>query len=496
MQLKLKKENKEISKHKTGSSIIKMKIALFLKSIIAAFAMILGTSEFVAAAVVDKRPNIVLIFADDLGYGDVGYHGSPDMVTPNIDLIASNGVRFSAGYVCAPVCGPSRAGLRTGCYQQRFGAEDNPGPYKRSKDVKIGVPTSMQTISERLKALGYTTCMIGKSHTGNAPEFHPNSSGFDEFFGFINGASNYRSDGRFGKKINQKENPILRNREPVEESEYLTDAFGREAVAFINRQTSTNLTKRANPFFLYVPFNAIHGPMQAADPDLEMFKGIKNDKRRLVVAMNYALDRNVGRIMAALRAHNLEDNTFVIFFSDNGGKPKGNGSLNTPLRGIKGQLWDGGIRIPFCMQWPAEIKPGKKIDVPIISLDILPTVVAAAGGKLQKDDKVDGINLLPLMEGKTNSLPERYLYWRFNRAWAIRDANWKLIKDRSSKRPQLFNISSDISETRDMHAEKPKIVNRLQNKYNEWNSELMPKQWGWDKSFPVYDPEMGSCKKK
>ncbi len=148
------------------------------------------------------------------------------------------------------------------------------------------------------------------------------------------------------------------------------------------------------------------------------------------------------------------------------------------------------------MQWPAEIKSGKKIDVPIISLDILPTVVAAAGGKLQKDDKVDGINLLPFLEGKTNSLPERYLYWRFNKKWAIRDANWKLIKERGSKRPQLFNISSDISETRDMYAEKPKIVNRLQNKYNEWNSELIPKQWGWDKSFPVYDPEMGSCEKK
>ncbi len=429
-----------------------------------------------------KRPNVVLIFADDLGYADVGYHGSSDMVTPNIDSIARNGAQFAAGYVSAPVCGPSRAGLRTGCYQTRFGAEDNPGPYKVSKDVKIGIPSEMKTMSERMKELGYVTGMIGKSHTGNAPEFHPNSSGYDEFFGFINGASNYRSDGRFGKKINQNENPILRQHERVEETEYLTDAFGREAVSFINRHAK-------EPFFLYVPFNAIHGPMQATDPDLSMFRYIKDEKRRLAVAMNFNMDQNIGKIMTALRKNGLEDNTMVIFLSDNGGKPKGNASLNTPLRGRKGQLWDGGIRIPFCMQWPAQIKSGQKIDIPIISLDILPTIVTAAGGKVE--DKIDGVNLIPLVTGKEKKLADRYIYWRFNRAWAIRDAEWKLIKDRAAKNPQLFNIALDISESRDLYSERPEVAKRLQDKYNSLNSEMMPKQWGWDKSFPVYDPGMG-----
>ena len=442
-------------------------------------------SGVTAKAKSEDRPNFVVIFADDLGYADVGYHDSPDMITPNIDSIAKNGMQFSAAYVSAPVCGPSRAGLRTGCYQNRFGAEDNPGPYKASKDVKIGIPTAMKTMSERMQELGYVTGMIGKSHTGNAPEFHPNSSGYDEFFGFINGASNYRTDGKWGKKINQPTNPLLRNRQKVEESEYLTDAFGREAVSFINRNAKKS-------FFLYVPFNAIHGPMQSAYVDLEMFKNIKDEKRRLAVSMNYALDRNVGRIMSALKSQGIEKNTLVIFLSDNGGKPGGNHSLNTPLRGQKGQLWDGGIRIPFCLQWPARVNPGQKIDVPIISLDIMPTVVAAAGGKVK--EKIDGVNLVPLMTGKTTKLMDRYIYWRFNRAWAIRDANWKLLNDRGAKTPQLFNIASDISENKNLYNEKPEIAKRLQDRHDELSLEMMPKQWGWDSSFPVHDPSMGEVK--
>ena len=430
-----------------------------------------------------ERPNVVLIFADDLGYADVGYHGSPDMATPNIDSIAENGVQFSAGYVTAPVCGPSRAGLRSGCYQQRFGAEDNPGPYKLSEDIKIGIPTSMQTTSERMKKLGYVTGMIGKSHTGKSAEFHPNSSGFDEFFGFVNGASNYRPDGRFGKEINQKKNPIMRQRDKVEESEYLTDAFGREAVAFIDRHAKEK-------FFLYVPFNAIHGPMQATDFDLEKFKSITDEKRRLAVAMNWNMDQNVGKIMKALEKHGLIENTLVIFLSDNGGKPSNNASLNTPLRGQKGELWDGGIRIPFCMRWPAQIKPGQKIDIPIISMDIMPTVVAAAGGKIE--DKIDGVNLIPMITGKAEKIADRYLFWRFNSQWAIRDKEWKLIFERRSKKPQLFNIAADISETTDLYAEKPEVAKRLQDRYNVLDSEMMPKQWGWNKSFPVYDPGMGA----
>ncbi|MBL7077451.1 MAG: sulfatase-like hydrolase/transferase [Kiritimatiellae bacterium] len=443
-----------------------------------------------------ERPNIVILFADDLGYADVGYHGSPDMMTSNIDSIAENGVQFSAGYVTAPVCGPSRAGLRTGIYQNRFGAEDNPGPYKVREDVKIGIPTEMQTMSERMKALGYVTGMIGKSHTGNGPEFHPNSSGYDEFFGFINGASNYLLETR----PNQPHNPIMRQRKRVEETEYLTDAFGREAVAFINRHAPprhpTPDTRHSPPFFLYVPFNAIHGPMQATDADLKRFKHIADEKRRLAVAMNWNLDRNIGRIMDALRKHGLEENTLVFFLSDNGGKPHGNGSLNTPLRGQKGQLWDGGIRVPFCMQWPARIEAGQRLDFPVISLDLLPTVLAAASHPPTHPHThtlpLDGISLLPFATGEKKSPANRYLYWRFNRGWAIRDAKWKLIGDRGRKQPQLFRIADDISEAKDLYTQKPRVAKRLQKAYDEWDASLMPKLWGWDKSFPVHDPEMGA----
>ena len=421
-------------------------------------------------------PNIVVILADDLGYADVGYRGSPDMVTPNIDAIAHNGVQFSTGYVTAPVCAPSRAGFLSGLYQNRYGFEDNPGPYRLRQDIKEGIPKNVQILPERMKALGYATGMFGKSHSGQDLEFHPMNRGFDEFFGFINGASNYRSDGKWGTKINQPSNPIYRGFQKVEEKEYLTDAIGREAVSFIDRHA-------AEPFFLYVPFNAIHGPQQGTDQDLEKFKNVTDKNRRFALAMNSALDRNVGRIMEALRKHNLEANTLVVFFSDNGGAPKDNGSLNAPLRGQKGDLWEGGIRIPFCLQWPARVKGGRSLDFPISGLDLLPTIVTAAGGKA---DDVDGINLIPLVTGEI-APPNRTLYWRFNNAWAVRDSEWKLVKVKEGGLPHLFNIAQDTSEKTDLYTQQPDVVKRLQASYDSWSSTMMPKLWGWDKSFPVFD---------
>jgi arylsulfatase A-like enzyme len=433
--------------------------------------LLLASSSIAATA----RPNVVVILADDLGYADVGYRGSRDMLTPNIDSIARQGVQFTAGYVTAPVCGPSRAGFLSGMYQNRFGFEDNPGPNRLREEVKIGIPKTVKILPERLKALGYVTGMVGKWHTGDDAEFQPLNSGFDEFFGFNNGASNYRPDGRWGTNINQPSNPIYRGWDKVEEKEYLTDAFGREAVAFIDRHQN-------EPFFLYLPFNAIHGPQQATDEDLAKFKDVGDEKRRLALAMNYALDRNVGRVLEALRRNGVEDNTLVVFFSDNGGKPDNNGSLNTPLRGEKGQLWEGGIRVPFVLQWPAKVKGGQTLDFPITSLDLLPTIVTAAGGPAEKGS--DGINLLPLLNGET-APANRTLQWRFNNAWAIRDNDWKLIKPRDGNAPQLFRIVDDVSETHDVSAEQPEVLKRLQAAYDAWNSTLSPKLWGWDKNLPI-----------
>lgn len=437
-------------------------------------ALLLLLASFAEAA--PGRPNVVVILADDLGYADTGYRGSPDMVTPHIDSIARGGVQFSAGYTTAPVCGPSRAGLLSGIYQNRFGFEDNPGPYRLRKDVKIGIPKAVRTLPERMKALGYATGMVGKSHSGDEPEFHPNNSGFDEFFGFINGASNYRSDGQWGTRINQPSNPLYRGFEKTEEKDYLTDAFGREAVSFIDRH-------HAEPFFLYIPFNAVHGPQQATNHDLEKFKAVTDKKRRLALAMTWALDRNVGRILETLRRHGLEENTIVVFFSDNGGKPDDNGSRNTPLRGIKGQLWEGGIRVPFCLRWPARIKGGRTLGFPVIALDILPTVLAAAGGKHEGD--MDGIDLMPFVTGET-APPKRTLHWRFNRAWAVRDREWKLIFDGAGE-SHLFRILEDIAETRDLRDQHPDVVQRLRAAHEGWRATLMPKLWGWDKSLPIYD---------
>lgn len=447
--------------------MLKVRIPLCLPLIIA---------TLIAGEAPPTRPNVVVILADDLGYADTGYRGSADMVTPHIDSIARTGVQFTTGYVTAPVCGPSRAGFLSGMYQTRFGFEDNPGPYRLRADVKIGIPKTVKTLPERMKKLGYSTGMIGKSHTGDDPSFHPINSGFDEFFGFINGASNYRSDIQWGTKINQPSNPIYRGLNKVEETEYLTDAFGREAVSFINRHHS-------EPFFLYIPFNAIHGPMQGTDQDLGKFKSITDKTRHLAVAMNYALDRNVGRVLEALKKNHIDDNTLVVFFSDNGGKKNGNGSLNTPLRGEKGQLWEGGIRIPFCLQWPAKIKGGRTLDFPLTSLDLMPTILAAAGGSIDKN--LDGINLLPVVSGETPP-PNRNLYWRFNKAWAIRDNEWKLVCP-EGKATQLFHLTEDVSEKTDLSTKQPEIAKRLLASYNTWNSQLSPKLWGWDKSFPIFD---------
>ncbi len=414
----------------------------------------------------ERRPNIVVLFADDLGYGDVGYQGCTEVPTPHIDSIAENGVTFSCGYVTAPVCGPSRAGLMTGRYQNRFGFEDNPGPFRQREDVLVGTPLDQANMAERFKALGYVTGMIGKWHEGKDPRIEPHNRGFDEWFGFNNGASEYFV----------RENPkkmLVRNGKPVEaEHQYLTGAFGREAVAFIERH-------KASPFFLFVPFNAVHGPLQAIEEQKERFAKIENEKRRTTAAMLWSMDRNVGKILTALREQGLEENTLVFFLSDNGGKPGGNYSYNAPLRGEKGQLLEGGIRIPFCAQWKGRLPAGKRVDFPVISLDILPTALAAAGAAVP--DGIDGIDLVPHVLGNKPT-PERALYWRFLFQWAVRDAEWKLVKTKNDPE-MLFHISEDMCEKSDLIGTHPEIAARLRKAHDTWATTLMKPQWGWQPAF-------------
>ncbi|MDP6634477.1 MAG: sulfatase-like hydrolase/transferase [Phycisphaerae bacterium] len=413
-----------------------------------------------------SRPNVVLIFVDDLGYGDVGYHGTCDVPTPNIDSIASAGTQFSTAYVTAAVCGPSRAGLLSGQYQQRFGFDDNPGPFTQSAEVRIGTPLDRPNIAERLKELGYTTGMVGKWHEGDDERHQPHKRGFDEYFGFNNGAAEY-----FIK--NNPKNRLLRNGKPVaREDAYLTDAFGREAAAFVRKHKN-------RPFFLYASFNAVHGPLQAPESEIASAPKNADPKRRILAAMLSSLDRNIGQILGAIRKCGLESNTLVIFWSDNGGKPTGNRSLNTPLRGMKGQYYEGGIRVPACMKWPGAIPADKRYDQPVSTLDVMPTALSAAGTEICPNWKLDGVNLLDHLNGKKKTPPHRMLYWRQLYHWAIRDTDWKLVKMRNADQPQLFHISRDKCEKEDLFKKRPDIVKRLTEAYGKWNAGLMKPQWGW-----------------
>ena len=405
------------------------------------------------------RPNIVFIAADDLGYAELGVQGCRDIPTPNIDSIAASGVRFTDGYVSCPVCSPTRAGWITGRYQQRFGHEFNPGPAQQA-DPNFGLPLSEVTLANQLKAAGYATGIVGKWHLGYRPEFHPQKRGFDEFFGFLGGAHPYLPT--LGA------DPILRGTQPVEEREYLTEAFAREALDFIERH-------RNQPFFLYLSFNAVHAPLQATEKYLARFSQTQDQRRRTFAAMLSAMDDAVGRVLQRLREHKLEDNTLVVFISDNGGPTNNTSSRNDPLRGYKGQVLEGGIRVPFLMQWKARLPKGLVYREPVISLDIFPTVVAAAGASLPANP-LDGVNLLPYLTGQSKGAPHHALYWRFGAQAAIRKGPWKMVR-LADGQPQLYNLAEDIGESRDLASAQPAKLKELLEDWEAWNRQLSPPRW-------------------
>jgi len=404
------------------------------------------------------RPNIIFIAADDLGYGELSVQGGKDIPTPNIDSIAHNGVRFTNGYVSCPVCSPTRAGWITGRYQQRFGHEFNPGPEQQA-DPNFGLPLSETTLADRLKAAGYATGMVGKWHLGYKPELHPLKRGFDEFFGFLAGSHPYLPT--------RQAEPILRGTEPVEEQEYLTDAFAREAVAFIERH-------RQQPFFLYLSFNAVHAPLQATEKYLSRFSSIQNERRRTFAAMLSAMDDAVGRVLARLREHRLDNDTLIFFISDNGGPTPNTTSGNGPLRGYKGQVLEGGIRVPFFVQWKRRLPSGKTFEQPVIALDIMPTALAAAG--LDPGKNLDGVNLLPYLGAERKGTPHQALYWRFGAQAAIRKGDWKMVR-LGEGRAELYNLAEDIGESRDLASAQPAKLKELLADWEAWNRQLMPPRW-------------------
>jgi len=409
-------------------------------------------------------PNIVLLFADDLGYGDTSLYGSEKIPTPNIDALGKQGVRFSNAYVTAASCSPSRAGLMSGQYQQRFGFEFNTAGGAITHRLHRGLDPSVVTMADVLKQAGYVTGMFGKWHLGTQPQFHPQARGFDEFYGFLAGAHSF-----FPAKNPQPfHSTIMRDTSPLIEPEYLTDEIARETAAFID----ANHTK---PFFAYVPFNAVHTPIEATKKYQDRFPDETNHTKRDYYAMTSALDDAVGAIVAAIDKHRLTDNTLVVFVNDNGGPIYTGVQSNGPLKLGKLFLFEGGIRVPMIIKLPGTFKPNSVYDHPASTLDLFPTICGTAGINIPPKINLDGIDLSPFLKGQVSGSPHGTLFWSNGPNIAVRHSDWKLIK--SYDNTWLFNLANDIGESNNLAKTKPEIVEQLETLYRDWRSQMSEPAW-------------------
>ena len=413
-----------------------------------------------------KKPNIIIILTDDQGFSDVGFNGSKDILTPNIDAIAKEGIVFSNGYVSHPYCSPSRAGLMTGRYQQRFGHEHNV-PF-RPEDPTMGTPLEEVFLAEKLKQAGYGTCAIGKWHLGDHENFLPNNRGFDHWFGFSGGHMNFWGIPYTPNKTMH----IQRNGKNIPKNEltYLIDDFTDEAIWYIEANSE-------QPFFMYLSYNAPHSPDHATEKYLAKTAHIEYGTRSVYGAMIAGVDAGVGRIDSLLRAKNIRENTMIVFLSDNGGRL--DAANNMPFRGHKGMLFEGGIRVPFAISWPAALPKKTTYDNSVSSLDLFPTCMEAAGLHVKKSDQLDGIDLLPYLTGENTNSPHDNLYWRVanGEEFAIRKGNYKLIKSAYKKKTMLFDLEKDKMEIYDISAQHPEIVKSMTLEYKDWNRQLKPPLW-------------------
>ncbi|MDB5281223.1 MAG: sulfatase, partial [Bacteroidota bacterium] len=465
-----------------------------------------------------KRPNIILILADDLGATDLSLYGNKLVSTPNIDGIGHRGVTFSEGYISSPVCSPSRAGLITGRYQQRFGHEFQPQqrylknmaeyygfrmlprfkPLTPIKELEVpttedrlrqGLPPSEITIAELLKKYDYATAIIGKWHLGAADFAKPCARGFDYQFGFYEAFTQYATvtcpnivstpirhdymdhhewEASAGRKGNCA---ILRNcNECAEQDKYLTDQLTDEAIKWIDESKS-------KPFFLYLPYNAPHAPLQVPKDYYDQFANIKDPVKRTYAAMIKNLDDQVGRLLKHVDSLGLDDNTIIIFLSDNGGAAYNGTTDNAPYRGGKLTNFEGGIKVPFMMEWKGKINPATYYSNPVISLDIFTTIAAAIGIDLPADRKYDGVNLVPYINGKITSAPHKELFWRSDFNKAVRTGEWKMIINEYDNTNQLYNIATDSTENNNLYTQKPDVVKQLNSDLDNWEKEMIKPLW-------------------
>lgn len=415
------------------------------------FAFLIG-SAWQHADAADK-PNLIIFYADDLGWGETGAYGCKDIPTPNIDSLAKNGVKFTQGYVAATYCSPSRAGLMTGRYPTRFGHEFN------SVANKTGLHLKETTLADRLKSLGYATACVGKWHLGGGPEYRPTKRGFDEFYGTLANTPFFHPtnfvDSRISDDVRKIDN----------DSFYTTDAYAERSVDWIERSKS-------KPMFLYLPFNAQHAPLQAPQKYLDRFPKITDEKRKLFAAMMSAMDDAIGRVMAKVREIGQEENSLYFFIADNGGPTQSTTSANGGLRGFKMTTYEGGPRVPFLAQWKGKLPAGKTYDFPVLNLDVLPTIVTAAGGKVDPAWKLDGVDLMPYLTGTNKARPHETLYWRYGPQWAVRSGDLKLVVSRGgSEQPELYNLTADFAESKNLASTQPEKVKELQALWDKWSAE-------------------------
>ena len=410
-----------------------------------------------------RAPNIVLILADDLGYADTGLYGSQTIPTPHIDALAAGGVQCMDAYVTAASCSPSRAGLMTGRYQQRFGFEFNTSGGAITHRLSRGLDPAVVTLADVLQKAGYATGMFGKWHLGTRDYFHPQQRGFDEFFGFLAGAHSF-----FPVENQPVFSTMMRGTTPLTEPEYLTDAFARETVKFIHAHQD-------EPFFAYVPFNAVHTPLEATEEYLSRFPNDEHKSQRAYNAMTSALDDAVGSIVGALHDTEVADKTLVIFLNDNGGPIYTQVQSNAPLRLGKLFLFEGGIRVPMILKFPGVLEAGDVYRNPVSSLDLFPTACAAAGIALPSDLQLDGVDLLPHLRHDIVSTPHAALFWSNGPNKAVRWGNWKLIQ--VGEHQFLFNLKRDIGETTNLAERQPDVVRRLDAALNEWQGRMKPPAW-------------------